>query len=1068
MKNLGICLVTVVVAGLVGCGGGGGTAGPDLQVESVTLPFGTTTIEVGEFLSVMTVATNAGDEDAAASDMFVYLSSDAALDAGDEQIGSRSVAALAAGTSEASSPPSSLLVPDSLSAGTYYIIAEVDKGGAVAETDETNNVAVCAGTIAVTKTPDLTVDSVSCAVTTVATSTNLAINRRLRNLGKGDAVSFNVQYWLSLDTNIDGADTLGGTEVVASLAAETDDDGQYFINSGAVEDTFYVLVRIDGTDVVLESNELNNDAQSSNQLTVVASGQADLEPEIVSAPANLYVGDSVSVDIAANNIGSLQVPAVVWTCELYLSDDAIPGAGDDTLGTVNTNARPIPGGSFTHTFNFTVPDHTSAGYLILVVDTGDDVGESNEANNQAGQVVVVSTPPDLGPYHAPVMNTGVPHAARVGDTLPTIWGHVEEFNSVAVGPFRISGYLSEDSSIEPADTEICYVDLGSWPGGAAGSAAMNGSIPAGTGPGRYNVGCIFDSLDEVFETNEGNNVNAPADLMIFDVIPPALTSGEYDLAVENIWFNDLASAEYSPGEWYTSLLAGTTCKVDIDLKSLGDDPATSIRVGVYLSSDTEVTTGDTLVGYVDVTHAQITSLLESDFSVNCTIPSTLTTGELYYLGAAIDTLGAVTETDEDNNMTPYSHTVLVVDASDAIVDLIADGSDGPQITAMEVGEAMSFGFSVRTRSNTESGAFSVSFYLSVDSDLSTAGDNTLVGTYDFAAPGLAPGDQGPEMDPYWASITAPAAGDYYLGYLIDEADAVPEDDETNNWWLAGSQLTVSASGGPDLVVVAYMGDDGPGAAPTFYAQTGDTIVHPMLIVANFGTQDLPGGVAVNFYVSTDGATLPPVPAGDTLVGTYICGALEPGKYYPVEDPAALDLSGLTAGDYYLYAVIDPGNIISETDDNNNDSASLDLGGGALGFIPLTIADDAPFKADLAIIDVWTNDTYWLNGPNTYIWTDCELSNQSLSAASGPSVVSFWVSTNNTASIGVNDEYIGCDALGFLEPGRMTGAAFNGQLPFTPVASTNYYVKIVVDSLGEISEMDESNNLMVSDAFQFVP
>jgi subtilase family serine protease len=66
-----------------------------------------------------------------------YISTNSVLDASDVLIGSRSVPALAAG--ESSSGTAAVPIPLGTSAGTWYIIAKADAGGAVAETWETNN-----------------------------------------------------------------------------------------------------------------------------------------------------------------------------------------------------------------------------------------------------------------------------------------------------------------------------------------------------------------------------------------------------------------------------------------------------------------------------------------------------------------------------------------------------------------------------------------------------------------------------------------------------------------------------------------------------------------------------------------------------------------------------------------------------------------------------------------------------------------------------------------------------------------------------------------------------------------
>jgi subtilase family serine protease len=70
--------------------------------------------------------------------MRFYLSTNTLLDSPDVEIGSRSVAAIAAGASDSAS--TTLTLPVSTPTGTYFILAKADDDEAVAETSETNNV----------------------------------------------------------------------------------------------------------------------------------------------------------------------------------------------------------------------------------------------------------------------------------------------------------------------------------------------------------------------------------------------------------------------------------------------------------------------------------------------------------------------------------------------------------------------------------------------------------------------------------------------------------------------------------------------------------------------------------------------------------------------------------------------------------------------------------------------------------------------------------------------------------------------------------------------------------------
>jgi subtilase family serine protease len=66
-----------------------------------------------------------------------YISANNALDASDTLIGSRSVPELTSGQNN--SGTAAVTIPPGTAAGTWYIIAKADAGGAVAEIWETNN-----------------------------------------------------------------------------------------------------------------------------------------------------------------------------------------------------------------------------------------------------------------------------------------------------------------------------------------------------------------------------------------------------------------------------------------------------------------------------------------------------------------------------------------------------------------------------------------------------------------------------------------------------------------------------------------------------------------------------------------------------------------------------------------------------------------------------------------------------------------------------------------------------------------------------------------------------------------
>jgi hypothetical protein len=83
------------------------------------------------------VVTNQGARIAPATQVFFYLSTDSALDATDTLIGQRNIRRLAA--EDSMSVIQAIILPPSVPAGTYYVIAAVDPLGVAAEAHEDNN-----------------------------------------------------------------------------------------------------------------------------------------------------------------------------------------------------------------------------------------------------------------------------------------------------------------------------------------------------------------------------------------------------------------------------------------------------------------------------------------------------------------------------------------------------------------------------------------------------------------------------------------------------------------------------------------------------------------------------------------------------------------------------------------------------------------------------------------------------------------------------------------------------------------------------------------------------------------
>ena len=111
--------------------------GPDLTVTALTAP---SSAVAGTSISVGDTTKNQGAGTAPGSVTHFYLSTNLSLDAADLLVASRPVSPLGAGLSETGTAP--LLIPASMTAGTYYIIAKSDGDDTIPEAIDNNNTRV--------------------------------------------------------------------------------------------------------------------------------------------------------------------------------------------------------------------------------------------------------------------------------------------------------------------------------------------------------------------------------------------------------------------------------------------------------------------------------------------------------------------------------------------------------------------------------------------------------------------------------------------------------------------------------------------------------------------------------------------------------------------------------------------------------------------------------------------------------------------------------------------------------------------------------------------------------------
>ncbi|NJD08465.1 MAG: hypothetical protein FIA97_18500 [Methylococcaceae bacterium] len=214
----------------------------------------------------------------------------------------------------------------------------------------------------------------------------------------------------------------------------------------------------------------------------------------------------------------------------------------------------------------------------------------------------------------------------------------------------------------------------------------------------------------------------------------------------------------------------------------------------------------------------------------------------------------------------------------------------------------------------------VAFLLSTDIQITPADTYVVYESFDFS---LAPGHNGYRSiaGGNGISFDIPAdlePGDYYLGLLVDDMNAITESDETNNS-MPSIDVGHFANNSSDLEVYTWYAnwDDFTGAASLTYR------------IDNIGGATAPGGweaalllsqsenLSSPIVLARDDTFNDPLPAGNYYYrdGSFQAPSLDFNVYTDVNG------QGYPAGYYYMAFVADSSDVVSESDELNNYSYS---------------------------------------------------------------------------------------------------------------------------------------------------
>jgi subtilase family serine protease len=842
----------------------------------------------------------------AAFQVACYLSADTVADASDVLLDTKTISGINGNGS--AWIYDTLNFPSTILPGQYYVIAVSDYTHLISESNELNNSAYLAVTIAAPFS-DLSASYCSVPYTyrdTIPRGITIQVNTSVMNSGNSSSDTTSTIILLSTDPVADAADIPVGAistrRIDAGLTAYFSADVNF--PSSIPDGDYYLIAYADHWHTLPEPDESDNYFATK---IILGAGSGTIfnfstGSHIVHTTCGEIIYDSGGNGNYHNNEhGSLTLyPGTAGSfvaLDFSLMDLEACCDHLDIYDGPSTSDPMI--GSFSMMPSRIVSSHTSGALTLKFI--------SNSSGTNSGFKALAT----CVPYSAPDLSI---ESAWSGDfvleDIANVYCRIINKGTSTAAATYTGFYLSTDTVYGSGDIFLGN-DLFTYVlPGTTSYEDVSLNIPSSVTPGNYYLLIRTDNTGIVAEHDESNNVfNYPV------VIHAPLT----DIVCSNLSINYgyySSTSNFFPG----GPLELTAAIVNKFYKRID----TSV-VRYYFSTDTVLDVWDVPAGYSYTGSVNPTRYFTHNDTI--TIPSSLTPGH-YFLLLKADALNMFAETDESNNI-----AFEPVELLPATMD-IGFGNSYLNNYTLAAGALIRLNYYVQDLGNIpfpRTAPVSNGFYLSADT-VPSPSDPLLGGSVNTV----------PTYTSQYLTIPAGLSpGSYQVILRTDTLNAFAESDEANNLYRIPVELFPA---NVDLTT------DGLYTNTTAIIENSWLSIHFLLRNRGFGST--PSPALIHYYFSGDTV----LDASDTLLYAFPYSTLG-GNSCTLMSINKLLPAGIT-GNNYIIVQLDPSNTITETDETNNTFV-----------LPITIA---PKSSDLHIGSPVTGTTALAPGAVTTVKSIFEL------------------------------------------------------------------------------------------------
>jgi len=282
-----------------------------------------------------------------------------------------------------------------------------------------------------------------------------------------------------------------GLRGLTAIGATEDGGFLFYLNNQSLTTGIGRIIKVN-------SDGLFDPACTNNELPDLSLGTLQL-----SSNSNNMVGDNLGYSFQLHN-NSLTAVSNSYTLKAYLQ--FFDGTNEMEIGSFSFNSTPY--GITEVSDDFIIPNVSEGTYkIVLRVDTGNDVEELFETNNELTSfnfiITAASNLPDLSISSI----TNFPNSGDIGEVIFFTIDLNNSGNTTATGSYDIHFYISSDNSFSADDIFAGEIPTGDTPVGIIPAVPAAITVPSITA-GEYFLLGVVDIENTITESNENNNTFA--------------------------------------------------------------------------------------------------------------------------------------------------------------------------------------------------------------------------------------------------------------------------------------------------------------------------------------------------------------------------------------------------------------------------------------------------------------------------------------------------------------------------------------------------------------------------------